>query len=147
MAVPFERIHHVAYVVHDLDRALPLFTEQFGLSVAIREALPEQQVEALALGIGPGQIELIAPTNPDSGAARFLERRGEGLHHVAYEVTDLRAELDRLADAGLELIDRDPRRGLGGHRVAFVHPQSAGGALTELVQSTDDHEGARSNGE
>ena len=137
-----DRIHHIAYIVEDLDRSLPLFTERFGLSVSIREVLPEQQVEALALGVGPGQIELIAPTTTDSGAARFLERRGAGLHHVAYEVRDLQAELDRLASQGVSLIDAAPRVGLGGHLVAFIHPNSAGGALTELVQSSDDHEGA-----
>ncbi len=137
--MPFDAIHHIAYIVRDLDEALPLFEERFGLSVVVREVLADQQVEALALGIGPGQIELIAPTTTESGAARFLESRGEGLHHVAYEVNDLEAELARLAADGTELIDTVPRRGLGGHLVAFIHPKSAGGALTELVQSTLDH--------
>lgn len=138
-AVPLESIHHIAYIVRDLDEALPLFEARFGLSVVVREELPDQQVEALALGIGHGQVELIAPTTPDSGAARFLDARGEGLHHVAYAVTELQSELDRLAAEGLELIDTVPRRGLGGHMVAFIHPKTAGGALTELVQSTVDH--------
>ena len=121
-----QSIHHVAYIVRDLDAALPLFEDRYGLSVILRETLVDQQVEALALGVGPGQIELIAPTTNDSGAARYLESRGEGLHHVAYAVDDLQAELDRLAGDGLELIDRAPRRGLGG-APCCVYPSSLRG--------------------
>jgi methylmalonyl-CoA/ethylmalonyl-CoA epimerase len=132
------RIHHVAYVVPDLDEALPHFTARYGLTVAVRELMDDQGVEALALGSGPGFVELIAPTTPDSGVARFLERRGPGLHHVAYEVDDLGAALAELRTEGATLIDEAPRRGLGGHLVAFVHPESAFGALTELVQAESD---------
>jgi methylmalonyl-CoA/ethylmalonyl-CoA epimerase len=137
--VLIQKLHHIAYVVHDLDEALPLFTDRFGLHVEVREQMPEQQVEALMLATDAGRIELIAPTTPDSGVRRFLDSRGPGLHHVAYEVDDLQEALRSLADQGLELIDSAPRRGLGGHWVAFVHPQSASGALTELVQSHPDH--------
>jgi methylmalonyl-CoA/ethylmalonyl-CoA epimerase len=137
--VRLRRIHHVAYVVADLDAALPLFTDRFGVQVAVRELMDDQGVEALALDTDAGQIELIAPVVDDSGVARFLEARGPGLHHIAYEVDDLDAALDELAAAGFELIDRTPRRGLGGHRVAFIHPTSAGGALTELVEAAPDH--------
>jgi methylmalonyl-CoA/ethylmalonyl-CoA epimerase len=105
----------------------------------VRELMDDQGVEALALDTDAGQIELIAPVVDDSGVARFLEARGPGLHHIAYEVDDLDAALDELAAAGFELIDRTPRRGLGGHRVAFIHPTSAGGALTELVEAAPDH--------
>ncbi|MCC6829781.1 MAG: VOC family protein, partial [Thermoleophilia bacterium] len=83
------RLHHVAYVVNDLDAALPVFTERYGLEVAIRELMPEQGVEALMLGAGEGAVELIAPVDPECGVARYLEKRGEGLHHIALEVEDL----------------------------------------------------------
>jgi methylmalonyl-CoA epimerase len=137
--VLLQRIHHVAYVVKDLDEALPLFADSFGLDVAIREHMVDQGVEALALNTRAGQIELIAPATPDSGVGRFLESRGPGLHHIAYEVEDLPGTLRQLARQGFELIDNTPRRGLGGHLVAFIHPTSAGGALTELVQANLDH--------
>jgi methylmalonyl-CoA epimerase len=137
--VLIQRLHHVAYVVHDLDEALPLFTDRFGLEVSVREHMDDQGVEALALDTRAGQIELIAPTTPDSGVRRFLDSRGPGLHHIAYEVEDLPGALKQLAEQGVELIDSTPRRGLGGHQVAFVHPQSAVGALTELVQANPDH--------
>lgn len=129
------RLHHVAYVVNDLDAALPVFTERYGLAVTIRELMPEQGVEAVMLGAGEGAVELIAPTDPESGVARYLEKRGEGLHHIAFEVDDLPAALDQLRAEGAELIDQAPRVGLGGHLIAFVHPKSGFGALTELVQA------------
>ena len=129
------RLHHVAYVVNDLDAALPVFTERYGLAVTIRELMPEQGVEAVMLGAGEGAVELIAPTDPESGVARYLEKRGEGLHHIAFEVEDLPAALDQLRAEGAELIDQAPRVGLGGHLIAFVHPKSGFGALTELVQA------------
>jgi len=129
------RLHHVAYVVNDLDAALPVFTERYGLAVTIRELMPEQGVEAVMLGAGEGAVELIAPTDPESGVAGYLEKRGEGLHHIAFEVEDLPAALDQLRAEGAELIDQAPRVGLGGHLIAFVHPKSGFGALTELVQA------------
>jgi methylmalonyl-CoA/ethylmalonyl-CoA epimerase len=129
------RLHHVAYVVHDLDAALPVFTGRYGLPVTIRELMPEQGVEAVMLGAGEGAVELIAPTDPESGVARYLEKRGEGLHHIALEVDDLPAALEQLRAEGAELIDQEPRVGLGGHLIAFVHPKSGFGALMELVQA------------
>jgi methylmalonyl-CoA/ethylmalonyl-CoA epimerase len=136
------RIHHVAYVVADLDAAIPHFIERYGMAVEVREVMSEQGVEAVALGVGPGQVELIQPLDDESPIARFLASRGEGFHHVAYEVDDLEAALAELRAAGEELIDQAPRRGLGGHRIAFVHPRSGMGALTELVQrETGTHAG------
>jgi methylmalonyl-CoA/ethylmalonyl-CoA epimerase len=136
------RIHHVAYVVADLDVAIAHFVARFGIHVEVREVMTEQAVEAAALGVGPGQIELIQPLDPDGPIARFLASRGEGFHHVAYEVDDLEAALDELREAGEELIDQVPRRGLGGHMIAFVHPRSGLGVLTELVQrETAGHAG------
>jgi methylmalonyl-CoA epimerase len=133
--VRFEQIHHVAYVVSDIDAALPLYTEQFGMPLEIREVLADQGVEAAALGVGRGHIELIQPLDPDNSVGRFLERRGEGIHHVAFEVPNVGDALDELRSAGVDLIDQAPRRGLGGHRIAFLHPRSSGGVLTELVES------------
>ena len=130
-----DQIHHVGYAVEDLDAALPVFTDRFGLSVEVREVMEEQGVEALSLGVGSGHLELIQPLDPDGPVARFLARRGPGLHHVAFAVGDLPAALDELRLGGAELIDQTPRRGLGGHQIAFVHPRSCGGVLTELVQS------------
>jgi methylmalonyl-CoA/ethylmalonyl-CoA epimerase len=133
------RIHHIGYAVADLDTAVATFVERFGMQVELREMMPDQGVEAVSLGVGPGHVELIQPCDPENGVARFLESRGEGLHHVAFEVGDLQAALDELRDEGAELIDETPRRGLGGHMVAFVHPRSAHGVLTELVQADGGH--------
>jgi methylmalonyl-CoA/ethylmalonyl-CoA epimerase len=107
---------------------------RFGLTQEIREVMPEQGVEAIMLGAGAAGVELIAPLDPDGAIARFLDKRGEGLHHVAFGVPDVAAMLARLTRDGVELIDTAPRRGLGGHLVAFVHPSAGAGALTELVE-------------
>ena len=130
-----DRIHHVAYAVEDIDAALPVYTDRYGMSVEVRERLDDQGVEADSLGAGASHIELIQPVDPQSGVAKFLERRGPGLHHVAFEVEDLAAALAELRDGGAELIDNEPRRGLGGHMIAFIHPRASGGILTELVQA------------
>lgn len=130
-----DRIHHVAYAVADIDAALPVYTDRYGMSVEVRERLDDQGVEAVSLGAGTSHIELIQPVDPQSGVAKFLERRGPGLHHVAFEVEDLAAALAELRDGGAELIDEEPRRGLGGHMIAFIHPRASGGILTELVQA------------
>ena len=130
-----DRIHHVAYAVEDIDAALPVYTDRYGMSVEVRERLDDQGVEAVSLGAGTSHIELIQPVDPQSGVARFLERRGPGLHHVAFEVEDLAAALAELRGGGAELIDNEPRRGLGGHMIAFIHPRASGGILTELVQA------------
>lgn len=128
------RLHHVAHVVNDLDAGIEELAPRWGLELEIREPLPAQAVEAAMLRRGDVRVELIAPTDPESGVARFLESRGPGFHHVAYEVRDVTETLTELRAAGAELIDERPRRGLGGHLVAFVHPRSGGGVLTELVQ-------------
>ena len=129
------RIHHVAYIVADIDAGLDRLGATFGLTPAVREVMEEQGVEAVLCGPPGGAIELIRPLDPEGAIARFLESRGEGLHHVAFEVDDLAAALEDLRGRGAELIDERPRPGLGGHLVAFVHPSSAGGVLTELVQA------------
>ena len=131
------RIHHIGHVVRDLDAAIARYEATFGLPVTIREVLPDQGVEAVALAAGSSMIELIQPVDPDGAVARFLERRGEGLHHIAYEVPDVAIALRDLAAQGVGLIDHEPRRGLGGHMIGFLHPRSTGGVLTELVGAHD----------
>ncbi len=129
-----DRIHHVAYAVEDIDAALPVYTDRYGMSIEVRERLEDQGVEAVSLGAGASHVELIQSIDPASGVARFLERRGPGLHHVAFQVDDLDGALAELRNDGAELIDDQPRRGLGGHMIAFIHPRASGGVLTELVQ-------------
>lgn len=127
-------IHHVGYVVADLDAEIPAYRDVLGMEVGVREVMPDQGVEAVLLGSGPSYVELIAPVTEDTGVARFLAKRGPGMHHVAFAVPHLESTLRELADGGVELIDTVPRRGLGGHMVAFLHPRSTGGVLTELVE-------------
>jgi methylmalonyl-CoA/ethylmalonyl-CoA epimerase len=126
-------LHHVAVVVADLDEALARY-RTLGFSGSERFVLAEQAVEVATLQSGTGWIELIRPTDPNGPIARYLAKRGEGVHHVAYAVPDLPAALKDLEAAGVRLIDAEPRTGAHGWRIAFVHPESCGGVLTELVQ-------------
>lgn len=126
-------LHHVAVVVDDLDAALARYRD-IGFRDAERVVIPEQAVEVVTFRSGGGWVELISPTDPEGPIARFLAKRGEGLHHVAYAVGDLAGKLAELEMAGVRLIDRTPRIGAHGWRIAFVHPESCGGVLTELVQ-------------
>ena len=132
-------LHHVAVVVADLDAALARYAA-LGFDGGDRFALPEQRVLAATFRAGPGYLELIQPTDPEGPIARFLAKHGEGLHHVAYRVPDIAVALRRLRDVGVRLIDEAPRRGAHGWRIAFVHPESCAGVLTELVE-VGDHEG------
>ena len=126
-------VHHVAMVVDDLGEAIETHRRLFGAELEIRERLESQRVEAAILRLGEGRIELIAPLDQESGVARFLASRGPGLHHVALEVPDVASALAELGRAGVTLLDEKPRRGLGGHEVAFVHPDSVHGVLVEVV--------------
>jgi methylmalonyl-CoA/ethylmalonyl-CoA epimerase len=126
-------LHHVAVVVADLDEALVRY-RTLGFSGGERFVLVEQAVEVATIRSGTGWIELIRPTDPDGPIARYLAKRGEGVHHVAYAVQDLTATLNDLRAAGIRLIDAQPRIGAHGWRIAFVHPESCAGVLTELVQ-------------
>ena len=126
-------LHHVAVVVADLDGALARYVA-LGFAGAERFDLAEQRVLAATFRAGPGYLELIQPTDPEGPIARFLAKRGEGLHHVAYRVPDLEAALQQLRNAGVRLIDEAPRRGAHDWRIAFVHPESCAGVLTELVE-------------
>ena len=127
------KLHHVAVVVSNLDEALARY-HKLGFAGGERFILPEQAVEVVTFRSGWGWIELIQPTDPDGPIARYLAKRGEGMHHVAYAVPDLRVALKRLEAAGIRLVDLEPRVGAHGWQIAFIHPESCGGVLTELVQ-------------
>ena len=126
-------IHHLGVAVIDLDEAVATYRDLFGATVEHRDTLEEQGVEAVAVRLGTGRIELLRALGEDTPVGRFLARRGPGMHHVAYGVADVGAELKRLAAAGVHLIDPEPRTGLYGLQVAFVHPDAVHGVLTELV--------------
>jgi methylmalonyl-CoA epimerase len=126
-------IHHLGVAVHDLDAAVDTYERLFGAEVEHRASVEEQGVEAAAVLVGAGRVELLAPLGDETPVGRFLAKRGPGMHHVAYEVEDVRAEIDRLAQEGAELIDIEPRQGLFGLEVAFVHPDAVHGVLTEVV--------------
>ena len=127
-------IHHVGVAVIDLDEAIATYERLFGAKVEHRDALVEQGVEAAALLVGDGRVELLEPTGEDTPVGRFLARRGPGMHHVALETDDVEATLRHLSKAGAHLIDEAPRRGLYGLEVAFVHPDTVHGVLTEVVR-------------
>ena len=126
-------IHHLGVAVEDLEGAIATYERLVGGRVERRDRLEEQGVEAAAMLVGEGRVELLASLGAETPVGRFLIRRGPGMHHVAYEVEDLPGELERLAAQGVELIDAEPRRGLYGLQVAFVHPDAVHGVLSELV--------------
>jgi methylmalonyl-CoA/ethylmalonyl-CoA epimerase len=135
----FAQIDHVGVAVDDLDAAITLHESTYGMALAHREVVEEQGVEAVLLDVGRSHVELLRPLQPDTAVGRFLASRGPGLHHVAYRVDDIESALADLRDRGLRLIDETPRVGIRDSRVAFVHPQSAGGVLTEIVQPAEGH--------
>jgi methylmalonyl-CoA/ethylmalonyl-CoA epimerase len=134
-----DRIDHIGVAVDDLDAALRLYGEVLGMPVVHRETVTEQGVDAVLLDVGENHVELLAPLGPDTPVGKFLAKKGPGLHHVAYQVTDIEATLSALKAAGTRLIDETPRVGIRGSRVAFVHPASTGGVLTEIVQPAEGH--------
>lgn len=127
-------LDHVAIAVPSITAVLPIFESISGARSTPIEAVPAQRVNVAFIGSGEGRIELIEPAAPDSTVQKFLDRRGTGLHHIAYRVSDLASALEQYAQAGYRLIDSTPRPGAGGHLVAFIHPQSTAGVLIELVQ-------------
>ncbi len=135
----FGRIDHIGVVVEDLDEAVRLYSQSFRMPEAHRETVEEQDVEAVLLDVGDGHIELLRPLSESSGVGRFLQRNGPGMHHVAYATDDIDSALQAVREAGLRLIDEQPRRGIRDSRVAFLHPKSTGGVLTELVQPAEGH--------
>jgi methylmalonyl-CoA/ethylmalonyl-CoA epimerase len=133
----FDRIDHVGVAVEEIDASLELYRDLFELDVAYREVVPEQGVEAVLLDVGENHVELLAPLGPGTPVGKFIAKRGPGLHHVAYQVDDIDSTLAALDQAGLRLIDRQPREGIGASRVAFVHPKAVGGVLIEIVQPAE----------
>jgi methylmalonyl-CoA/ethylmalonyl-CoA epimerase len=132
-------IDHVGVAVESLDAALTVYRDHLGMPLVHRETVTEQGVDAALLDVGDGHIELLAPLGPDTPVGRFLSRQGPGLHHVAYRVASVQETLNACAAAGIRLIDEQPRAGIRGSRVAFLHPAGTGGVLTEIVQPAEEH--------
>jgi methylmalonyl-CoA/ethylmalonyl-CoA epimerase len=126
-------VHHVGLAVEDLDDALRTYERLFGAKLEHRSRVEEQGVEAASIRVGESRLELLGALDEETPVGRFLAKRGPGMHHVAYEVKDIRAALAHLSEAGAELIDETPRRGMFGLEVAFVHPDSVHGVLSEVV--------------
>jgi methylmalonyl-CoA epimerase len=130
----FGRIDHIGIAVEDIDASIELYEKNFGMELGLRETVEEQGVDAALLNVGDGHVELMAATGPDTPVGKFIAKRGAGLHHIAYAVDDIDATLERLVAAGIELIDPQARVGIGGSRVAFLHPRSTERVLTEIVE-------------
>jgi len=135
----FNRIDHIGVAVEDIDAALALYERDYEMTLVHRETVAEQGVEAVLLDVGENHIELLAATGPDTPVGKFIAKKGPGMHHVAYQVDDIEATLAALKEAGLRLIDEKPRTGIRNSRVAFLHPATAGGLLTEIVQPAEGH--------
>jgi methylmalonyl-CoA epimerase len=132
-----DRIDHTGVAVDDLDAAIKLYRDVLGMPLVHREVVTEQGVEAVLLDVGDGHVELLSPLGDDTPVGKFLAKKGPGLHHVAYAVSDIEATLAELSRNGVELIDETPRIGIRQSKVAFVHPRSTGAVLTEIVQPHD----------
>lgn len=130
-----KKINHIGIAVKNIEVSGPFYRDVLGMALEGTEEVAEQQVKVAFLAVGESRIELLEPTSPTSPVARFLEKNGEGIHHVAYEVADLEAVLADLKAKGVRLIDEVPRAGAHGTRIAFLHPKATGGVLTELCQS------------
>jgi methylmalonyl-CoA/ethylmalonyl-CoA epimerase len=135
----FGRIDHIGVAVEDIDAAIALYRDSFEMELAHRETVESQGVEAVLLDVGEGHVELLAPLGPDTPVGKYLAKNGTGLHHVAYAVDDIDAALKSIAAAGIQLIDSEPRVGIRDSRVAFLHPRSTGGVLTEIVEPAGGH--------
>jgi methylmalonyl-CoA/ethylmalonyl-CoA epimerase len=127
-----EKIHHIGIAVHNLDEALKFYRDTLRLHVHAQDTVQDQGVKAALLTIGESEIELLEPLSPDSPVGKFLERKGEGLHHVCFQTPDVGSELKGLKDKGVELVDQEPRRGLAG-MICFLHPRASRGVLVELA--------------
>ena len=131
----YRQIDHVGIAVSDMDAAIARYEQLLGVTPSMRKVMERDGIEAAMLDLGSTHVELVAPTREDSAISRFLEKRGEGMHHVAYRVDDIRAALAEARDQGAQLLDAEPRIGVTGHLVAFIHPRATLGVLTELVQA------------
>jgi methylmalonyl-CoA/ethylmalonyl-CoA epimerase len=131
-----EKIHHIGVAVHDLERALLFYRDTLGLHVHAQDTVQDQGVKAALLTIGESEIELLQPLSPDSPVGKFLERKGEGLHHICFQTPDVDAELEVLKEKDVPLVDQAPRRGLAG-MICFLHPKASRGVLVELATPLD----------
>ena len=129
-----KRINHIAIVVDDIDRALSFWRDALGLKLDHIEDIPEQESMVAFLPTGESEVELVQPTSEDSGVARYLQKRGPGMHHICFEVEDIQASLEQLKGKGVRLINETPLTGAGGRKMAFIHPESAYGVLVELYE-------------
>jgi methylmalonyl-CoA/ethylmalonyl-CoA epimerase len=136
-----KKVHHVGVVVRDMEQAMRFYRDTLGLHVHKLETIPDQGVKAALLTLGDSEIELLQPVQPDTGVARYLDRKGEGLHHICFEVDDVERDLESLQARGTEMIDQVTRIGLAG-RICFLHPNAMDGALIELCQPLDDEPAA-----
>jgi methylmalonyl-CoA/ethylmalonyl-CoA epimerase len=134
------KINHIGVAVKSIDETLAFYRDQLGMAFQGAEEVTEQKVRVAMLAVGESKIELLEPTAADSPVAKFLEKNGPGVHHVAYEVADLEAAIARMLADGARMIDEKPRHGAHGTRIAFVHPKSSQGVLTELCQPGKPHE-------
>ncbi len=130
----FEKIDHVGIAVIDLDRALRLYRDQLGLELKDIEEVDEQKVKVAFVPVGESNLELLEPTDPSGPVGKFIAKKGEGFHHISFNVSDLEGKLEQLVEQGVELIDHVPRYGAGGAKIAFLHPRSTGGVLIELCE-------------
>jgi methylmalonyl-CoA/ethylmalonyl-CoA epimerase len=135
-AVKSKGLNHVAIAVKDLEKSIPLWRDALGLELAEIETVEDQQVRTAIFGHGMGRIELISPTAEGTGVAKFLEKRGEGLHHICIEVENIEAAIAALKERGAPMIDQTPKTGAGGAKIAFVHPRGTGGVLLELREGS-----------
>ncbi|MDP8966968.1 MAG: methylmalonyl-CoA epimerase [Actinomycetota bacterium] len=135
----FKRLDHIGVAVEDIDASLELYEHAYGMTLVHRETVSEQGVEAVLLDVGENHVELLAATGPETPVGKFIAKKGPGMHHVAYQVDDIEATLAALKEAGMKLIDETPRIGIRNSRVAFLHPKTAGGLLTEIVQPAELH--------
>jgi len=128
------KINHIGIAVQSLDSAIPFYRDNLGMAFAGIEEVPEQKVRVAMLKVGESKIELLEPTSLDSPVAKFIEKNGVGIHHIAYEVNDIEAAIAKLLSDGARMVDDKPRNGAHGTRIAFIHPKSSLGVLTELCQ-------------
>lgn len=137
-----DRIHHIGIAVHDLDKSLEFYRDVLGLHVHALDTVEDQGVRAALLTIGESEIELLEPTRPDANMAKFLERKGEGLHHICFNTPDVDGDLEILKSKGVELVDQQSRVGLAG-MICFLHPKACRGVLVELATPMDIYKGQK----
>lgn len=138
-----EKIDHLGIAVSSLEKTLPFYQQVLGLKLVHEEVIPDQQVRTAFLQLGESTLELLEPTSPDSPVAKFIAKRGEGIHHIAYAVSDIRAKLREAKEAGIRLIDEEPRPGGHGKWIAFLHPKDTYGVLTEYCQRMESEQGSK----